>query len=96
MRQCRRPYPLGNWLSKADAGVRRPPFGAKTKEKTQKYACNREIRRRDFSGGMIRVGLVTKTGDRQHGKGSRQCDCPASDMIDLHQCRLAVDAANSF
>jgi hypothetical protein len=70
--------------------------GRKTKKKTKKNACNREIRRREFFGGVIRVGLMTETGDRHHGQGSRQSHCPVSDMIDLHQCRLAVDAANLF
>jgi len=50
----------------------------------------------DFFGGLFRVGSMTEMGDRQHGKGSRQSHCPVSDMIDLHQCSLAVDAANLF
>jgi hypothetical protein len=50
----------------------------------------------NFFGGVIRVGLMTETGDRHHGQGSRQSHRPASDMIDLHQCSLAVDAANLF
>jgi hypothetical protein len=85
-------------LSKADTGVRRPAETLRgEKQKNQEYACNRKnLRQGLFWRTVIRVSLMTETGDRQHGKGSRQSDCPVSDMIDLPQCSLAVDAVNLF
>jgi hypothetical protein len=74
----------------------RDTSGRKTKKKFHMRAIANFRRRELFFGGVVRVGLMTETGGWRHGKGSRQSHCPVSDMIDLHQCSLAVDAANLF
>jgi hypothetical protein len=61
----------------------------------EKYACNREIRRRLSDDGLSCVGLMTEITDRRDGKRSRlQNQCPVSDIIDLRQLICAVSAAS--